>query len=269
MNLFERILVFLDSGMEQPHSYGLFHIAWLIIMLITALFIIKTFKNNAKKGKQIILTLSISCLLFETYKQLNFSFNYSDTVTWWEYKWYAFPFQFCSTPMYIGVIASLFKNEKLKTSLYYFLATYGLLGGLITMIYPETCFVNTIGINIQTMFHHSAMVIMGITSIACLNLKFNFISFKKATKVFVTLVGIALFLNIVTYYLKINNGLELFYISPFHNSTLPVFSIIDQKLPYILFLFTYLFLFSLACVGIIKLADKINKKTNYNINREG
>lgn len=262
MNIFEKILVFLDGNMERPNSYGLFHIIWLIIMIAAIILIIKKYRNNVDKGKKIILILSIMCLLFELYKQLNFSFNYSDTKTWWEYQWYAFPFQFCSTPMYIGLIASIIKNEKIKNSLYYFLATYGLLGGLITMIYPETCFVTTIGINIQTMFHHGSMVVMGICAITCLKLKFDFKSFMSATKVFISLVLIAIITNIITYYIGIDNGLELFYISPFHNSQLPIFSLIDEKSPYLLFLIIYLLLFSLTCLGIITLVGKIKKIKN-------
>lgn len=259
MNIFEKILVFLDGNMERPHSYGLFHIICLAIMILSIILIIKKYKGNSEKGRKIILTLSIICLLFELYKQLNFSFNYSDTTTWWKYQWYAFPFQFCSTPMYIGLIAGIIKNEKIKNSLYYFLATYGLLGGLIAMIYPETCFVSTIGINIQTMFHHGSMVIMGICAITCLNLKFNFKSFISSTKVFILLVLIAITTNIITYYLGIDNGLELFYISPFHNSALPVFTLIDEKLPYFLFLIVYLILFSATCLGITTLIGRIKK----------
>lgn len=257
MNVLEQILIFLDSSMERPHSYELFHICWLIVMLISIIFIIRKLKNKEKTGKKIILILSISCLLFEVYKQINFSFNYNDISTWWEYQWYAFPFQFCSTPMYIGLLATLIKNEKMKKAMYYFLATYGLLGGLITMVYPETCFIDTIGINIQTMFHHASMVIMGITSIVCLNLKFNFKSFISATKVFISLVTIAIGLNIITYYLGIDNGLELFYISPFHNSTLPILSVIDERVPYIVFLPLYLLLFTSTCFGINKLVSRL------------
>ncbi len=260
MNFFERILVFLDSKMTRPTTFGWFHIMFVILLIIAIIYICKRYKGNEKQGKKIILFLSILCLCFEVYKQINFSFNYDGNLTWWKFQWYAFPFQFCSTPMYVGLIASIIKRKETKNSLYYFLATYGLLGGLITMIYPESCFIETIGINIQTMVHHSSMILMGVCVISCLNLKFNFKSFLKSTKIFLYLVFIALFINITTYYLNINNGLEMFYISPFHNSSLPILSTFDEKLPYIPFLLTYLLLFASGCLLITYLIKWFSKK---------
>ena len=260
MNVVEKFLIILDKSMARPHSYGWFHIMFIILTIISILFIYFKYKNNEHFSKKLIFILSIVMLSFEVYKQINFSFNYNETTTWWDYLWYAFPFQFCSTPMYIGLIASLSKNKKFKNSLYYFLATYGIIGGLITMIYPESCFVSTIGINIQTMVHHASMIIMGFSVIICLNLKFNFKSFISSTKVFLTLVSIAILLNIITYYLNINNGLEMFYISPFHNCSLPILSIIDEKLPYIPFLIIYLLLFILGCLLITFIIKKMKTK---------
>ena len=255
----KNILIFLSREMDRPHSYGWFHFLFLFLVVILSIMIIKKHHDDEKVGKKILFILAIISLLFELYKQVIFSFNYDINYVWWKYQWYAFPFQFCSTPMYIGFIFYFVKNKKIKNSLLLFLATYGLLGGIITYVYPESCFTNTIGINIQTMVHHGSMILMGITAINCFKLKFDLKQFISAFKVFMVLVSIALFINIITYYLKIDNGLEMFFISPFHNCSLPILSSIDEKLPYIPFLLIYLLSFSFAGIIVTYFVKLIKK----------
>ena len=148
--------------------------------------------------------------------------------------------------MYVAFLASITKNKKLEKCLYSFLATYGLVGGIAVMLYPNTVFVSETLINIQTMTHHGLMVVMGLYVIISKSIDFNFKTLINALKVFLILILIALFINITTYYIGIDNGLEMFFISPFHTSSLPVFSIIYEKIPYILFLLFYIFIFTLG-----------------------
>ena len=258
MNILEEILVFLDANMNEPSMYGWFHIMFLIF-LISSIFIVKLKFSHLdnKKIKRVLLVSSTICLLLEFYKQLNFSFN--STTHLWDYQWYAFPFQFCSMPMYIGLIAGLTKKEKLEKACYTFLASYGLLGGILVMLYPSTVFIDTIGINIQTMVHHGLMVFMGCLLFINNKVTYDFNSLLLGIKVFVTCVLIALIIDISTYYIGINNGLEMFFISPFHTSSLPVFNIIYEKVNYFIFLFIYIGIFSLGSLGILKLVKKTKK----------
>ena len=236
MNLLEKIIAFLQFKMSEPSLYGWFHLLSLIIMIgIIIFFTIKKF--NVKK---VLLIMSLIMIGFEIYKQLSFSYN--DGV--WYYQWYAFPFQFCSTPMYVALIAALTKNKKLEYALYSFLATYGLVGGIAVMLYPNTVYVSESLINIQTMIHHGFMVIMGMYLLISNIIKLNLKTILSALKVFIVLVMIALAIDICTYYLNIDNGLEMFFISPFHTSSLPVFSIIYEKVPYLLFLLIYILSFT-------------------------
>lgn len=229
------LLSFLKSlKIAQPTNYGLFHIISLIIVIITSIIFIYK-KPNLKRS---ILIISIIMLLFESYKQIAFSYN--DGI--WKYQWYAFPLQFCATPMYIGLIAGLTKNKRIEDFCYSYLSTFGLIAGICVMLYPNTVFVEELLINVQTMEHHGFMVVMGSFALSSytINKKYKNVILEGFT-VFIILVLTALFLNILTYYIGIDNGLELFYISPFHTCELPVFNVIYENVPYIVFLFLYLF----------------------------
>ena len=260
MNFIEQFLIWLDSSMINPVSYGWFHILFLILTIISIVII--KYKYNNLSDSQIRKTLlyySIICLLLEVYKQVNFSFNYDAINTWWSYQWYAFPFQFCSTPMYIAFISCLIKNDKIKYALYAFLASYGLLAGLLVMLYPVTVFVDTIGINLQTMIHHGSMLTIGSLLIINKRIKLDFKTLLSATKVFISLLLIANIANIITYYINIDGGLKLFFISPFHESSLPVFSSIYNMVPYPIFLLIYTLSFMLGAYLIMCISRKVIK----------
>jgi len=259
MNALENILIFLDSKMKEPTMYGWFHIMFLVIIILLLVLIKKKYSNlSVSKIKKILLFYAFACLTLEVYKQINFSFNYDELKTWWSYPWYIFPFQFCSVPMYVALIAGFTKNEKIQKACFAFLGTYSLIAGLSCMIYPETVFVTTIGINIQTMIHHGSMVVIGFLLLMNNKIEYNFKSLYYATIVFIICVLSALLIDITTYYLNIGEGLKMFFISPFHQSSLPVFSIIYDKVPYLVFLLIYLVLFFIGSFIVLKISQILN-----------
>ena len=56
---------------------------------------------GAWASQKIILISGFIMLIFEIYKQVIFTYQVG------HYQWYAFPFQFCSTPMYLYIIYGL------------------------------------------------------------------------------------------------------------------------------------------------------------------
>lgn len=259
--MLSKLLIFFDGKMTEPTMYGWFHIMFLILLILSIIIVkLKFNKLDNKSIKKVLLVYSIICLSFEVYKQINFSFNYDLVHTWWDYQWYAFPFQFCSTPMYVALLASLTKNEKVEKACYTFLATYGLIAGISVMLYPSTVFIETIGINIQTMVHHGLMVFIGMFLLINNQIKYNLKSLSSGMIVFVICVIIALGIDISTYYLNIDGGLKMFFISPFYESSLPVFSIIYKKVNYIIFLILYILIFTFGAYMVLLISKLLKGK---------
>ncbi len=265
MNWFEKVISFLQGTMVEPQIYGWFHLMFLGIMVVSIILIsIFLKKTTDRQNKIILLTFAIVCIVLEIYKQLVFSF---DAVAGeWSYHWYAFPFQFCSTPMYVALIAVLLKKGKVQNSLYAFLATYGLLGGLMVMLYPGDVFISLIGINIQTMIHHGSQVLIGLYLLISKRVKLDFKTPLRALPTFLALVAIALGLNLIMVNFTNGSTFNMFFISPHFPSTLPVFSIIYEKVPYWVYLLLYivsfaLFTYAVPVIGAtVKLIGKSFKK---------
>ena len=112
--------------MKTPISYGDLSESWfyylsVVLMIFLIIIAIRSMKHaDDAKWKKLMLLFASVLLLFEVYKQLNFSYT-----NHWHYRWYAFPLQFCSTPMYVALLAGLIKPGKVQNALYAYLATFG------------------------------------------------------------------------------------------------------------------------------------------------
>ena len=104
MRFLQNILRVMDSSMKTPGLFGWFHLLWLGIT-VAATFILC--RHGKGKERSVILWTTLMAILLEVYKQINYSFTYDGQNITFDYQWYAFPFQFCSTPMYIGLLAGI------------------------------------------------------------------------------------------------------------------------------------------------------------------
>ncbi|MBQ8444416.1 MAG: YwaF family protein [Clostridia bacterium] len=260
MNWFEKILAALDGRMEVPTWFGWYHLLCLGIVIGLVVLVCFTCRKLTEKQFRIIcLVVSLVLILLEVYKQLNFSYDVaSDT---WSYHWYAFPFQFCSSPMYVLLLIACLKECKFREYLCSFLATFGLLAGVLVMCYPVSCYIDVIGINIQTMVHHGAMVVMGGVLLASGKAKIEHKTILKAMSVFAVLVGTAFLMNIIFHSTGNTQTFNMFYIGPYFDCELPILydigvamNIAGPSITFmnILFLLIYIVSFS-VCAYIVLL----------------
>ncbi len=248
MDFLAKVLEFLDADMVKPEMYGIFHLSFFIVSIIAGIVLCKLKPNpDAAFVRKLLLTVSIVVIVLEIYKQINYSFSYTDGITY-DYQWYAFPFQFCSTPMYIGLLAGLTKKTKLHDSLCAYLATFALFAGLCVMFYPVDIYIGTIGINIQTSICHGSMITIGIFLLGTGYVKREHKTILKAVPVFACLVGAAAIMNEIAYFsgLLENETFNMFFISPHCEPSLPVYSLVQAVVPFPLCLIIYIVAFSLA-----------------------
>ena len=256
MSFFEKIVVCLQASMAPPASYSLFHIAFLLLTAAVAALLIWKFRDaNDKTVRRILLIAWVTIAILEVYKQIVFSMTVTDGVASWGYAWYIFPFQFCSSPLYVLPFAIFLKDGRARDAAMSFLSTFALFGGLAVMLYPGDVFTYMIGINIQTMIHHGSQVVIGLYLAARNRHRFSFKFFLMGIIPFAILSAVALGLNEVIHLYLAGKGqagttFNMFFISRPPPCTLPVLSTLAPKLPYAVFLMIYLVGFALAA-GIV------------------
>ena len=264
MNIFEKFLYSLQGTMKTPTNFGIFHIASVLLIIVSTVAVCLLFKNKSDKTfRRFVFICWIAILLLEIYKQLVFSFNYENGVVSWDYQWYSFPFQFCSLQLYLLPFVVFLKDGKVRDAIIAFLATFSLFGGLAVYVFPNDVFIEIIGINIQTMVHHGLQILLGIFFLTRFKDKLSFKKFfLPSIIVFACCIITALTLNALAP-LFTTETFNMFFISPKYPCTLPLLSNVYTMVPYIVFLMIYLLGFSFIAFlifSIAKLIIKICKK---------
>ena len=246
--------------MPEPKVFGIYHIICILIVIAITILMAKRIKNpNDKTLNKILFITGIIMILFEVYKELTYILYFNEDIGKYEYDWEFFPFQFCSTAIYIVFISSFLKPGKFKDSMLAFLATYSLFAGLTVFAYPEQVFIERVGINIQTMVHHGLQIIIGTYLLATGVVKFDYKTLVKGTYVFIALFLIAITMNVVVYNLGIagDDEFNMFYIGPYYECTLPLVSLFYPKeftiLKYLGFICIYVLGFVAASGAVLAL----------------
>jgi len=245
MNWFEKIIYFLQGEMERPAPFGWFHWLWIILVIISLIFLyLNKKKYNEKQLKMVLGTYGIIALILELTKQIIWAFNYdpiTNLVTW-KYEWYAAPFQLCTTPIYVSLLCLFLKKNKIRDSLLSYLAYFTILGSIMTIILPESCFTSDILVNIHTMFLHCGSLVVSIYLLIIKEVEVKYKNVINGLYIFLVFVFIANAMNIFIYNSGILNGdtFNMFYISPYFISHLPVYNTIQESFPYLFYLTFYI-----------------------------
>lgn len=257
-NFFEKIIAFLSKKAETPKPWRSFHIVSLIL-IVAACVLVVVYRRRFTEKAVAYITLFVGVFLtaFEVYKQL--VMTYEPAIDEWVYKWYIFPFQFCSTPIYLTLLAFVFYKLKKKAPFEYlmaFLGTYSLVAGAVVLIFPHSVFSAYVGVNIQTMLHHGLMIVLAVLILSSGVVSSEFKTGIKATTVFLPLVFIAIVLN------KLwgeKRGFDLFYLTKnaiYYRSFSELFG---GRLPVFLYVIGYVLLFALAAFLVLYVSQMLSK----------
>lgn len=270
MNFFESILYMLQAEMQEPQAFGCFHLMWIGFVVVALIILFKLKDKYSEKQLKIVLGIyGIVALILELLKQLIWSFNYDNitNIVTWDYEWYSFPFQLCTTPIFISIICLFLKNNKIRNALLSYMSFTTILGSISTILLPDSCFVSDILVNIHTMWLHLGSFVVSVYLLMSGTVKIEKHNLLNSFIVFLIFVLLAETLNIVIYNIGILNGetFNMFYISPYFISSLPVFNIIQENVPFILFLLTYISIIFIGSILIYCISYVIKKTFNVEI----
>lgn len=245
MNLCEKLIYLLQTEMNIPKPFGWFHILWIVLVIVSLLFLyFNKNKYNDKQLKIVLAVYGVVALILEILKQISWSFNYNPITnnTWWSYEWYAAPFQLCTTPIYVSLICLFLKKGKIRNYLLSYIAYFTILGSIMTILMPDSCFVSDILVNIHTMYLHCGSFVVSVYLLFTNEVEVKYSNVLRGLLVFLIFVFIANTLNIIVYNSGILNGetFNMFYISPYFISHLPIYGTVQESIPYIFYLMFYI-----------------------------
>lgn len=178
--------------MTPPPAYGVFHICYTLIGFALCAFIAWKIRNIGDKGaKWLIFSFGLFLSLTEVYKQLFLYFNSADHT----YNWGELPFQLCSVPMYLCLIAPWLKPGKLQRGMYSFMVLFNLLGGGISFAEPSGLLLHDWFSTIHALFWHMSLVFIGLFLCFSQRGATKKGDYKGAALTFIALCGVAFTIN--------------------------------------------------------------------------
>ena len=226
----------------RPKPFGAFHLVSVAVILVFCGVMIlfrKRLPRGEKSLRTLLLAFGLGLLLLEVGKQITYSYSPTEG---WAYNWDRFPFQFCSTPIYIALVAMCLPPCKVRQALLCFLATYSPVAGCAVLFYPAPdVFHEIIFLDVHTMLWHGVMLIFGLYLWLSGAVKPTLKTALAAAIVYLPLPCIALALN----ELEIATGFageftfNMFYIARDGRCSIPVLSWIQKNAPYAVFFVSY------------------------------
>ncbi len=256
MELLKELLTVLSLEMTKPEPYGTYHLLTTAAFIIIGVLLCVFLKEGTEKQVRWVLFVTVTLtVLGEIYKQIVYTFSVSEGVIVADFQWYAFPFQFCSTPMYVGLLALLTRGRVHQACCDY-LGTFAPFAGICVLAYPVDIYISMIGINIQTMVCHGSMIAVGMYLLYVNYVKCHLRTLRRAACVFAVAVALAAVMNEIAYRTGLleNETFNMFFISPYCEPSLPVYSSVQAVVPFPWSLVIYVAAFTLAAGLILAVA---------------
>lgn len=241
----EEFLHFLQAEMEVPGVFSWFHFL-MLLPIIGGTFAISFFFKDAKEKtyKRILFIFWIVLINLELFKQILKAFHYGEP-SYWEYSVRDFPFSICSMIYYFTPIILFVdkeKHPKLVDAANGYLCLISLFMGMMVCLYTDMVMTRMIYINVQSLIHHGAQVIIGVYVFVWNRKNITIKTTYRSLIAFLITAVIAIIINVSFYPHFIN----MFFITPMYITNLPVGNIIQEKAGYPVYLI--LFLIAVAAV---------------------
>ncbi len=206
---------------NKPEPYGVFHLSFAVLSLLLIVAICCfTRKNSDKTFRRVLFSIGIFLLLSEVYKQLYYLYAAGGEG----YDWYIFPFQLCSAPMYLSIVAGCMKKNRIRNAICEYIATIGLLGGIMAYAEPSGILHRYCFPLIHSCIWHALLIFLGLYILFTGNACRRLADYKNAL---LTLGGVLLTATVLNVIFRSKPDFNMCYISPFYNTPLAVFSDFD------------------------------------------
>lgn len=220
----ESIMAATAWEMTKPAAYGPFHLTFTVVGVFLCILIARKLRHVSERGNQIVLfSVGMFLAVTEIYKQLFYTFYLEDHT----YNFGIFPFQLCSVPMYLCLIAPFLKPGKIRDGMYHFMTTYNLLGGIMAFIEPSGIVHGYWTLTLHAFLWHMMLVFIGIYLIASGRFAKTRRDYYSATVTFLVLAVIAFSINLI-FWEASNGRINMFFVGP-RNSSLMVFKEISKR----------------------------------------
>ncbi len=239
---------------SRPAAFGVFHLTSVALILLAAALMV-ALRRRLPRGERALrwglCLFGVGLLALEIGKQVIYSYTPGGS---WAYNWDRFPFQFCSTPIYVALLALALPAGRPRSALLAFLGTYSPVAGCAVLLWPAVdVFHEVVFLNVHTMLWHGSMLLFGL---------YLWLSGAISPTRRCAMGAAATYLPLPLLALALNEWegatgfagdftFNMFYISRFGDCGIPLLSQVQDAAPYPVFLLAYIALLGMGGMLVI------------------
>ena len=202
-----------------PQMFGVFHIAALAVIAlgcIGAFFLLR--RMNEARLLRLIWILGAVMLLLEVWKQVfSWVYVFDRRINLW-----FFPWQLCSMAMYCAFAVRFVKGERQNAALV-FLSTFSFFAAIVALVIPSDMLRPYILLTVHGFLYHGLMIVLALAAMLTVHRREG-VRFAPAARLFLGMAAVAELINVAAHSLlhDIHREPNMFYITPYYESTQPV-----------------------------------------------
>ena len=231
--------------MEPPKPYGWFHLGFILIFgALSVILARRCAKLPDKKFRTVLLGCSLFLIITEIYKICFYTYVINEPVPVGQFKWWVFPFQLCSVPMYFCLLGAFLPEGRIRRALLDFMAIFNLMSGAVAFTEPSGLIHPYWTLTLHAFIWHMLLVFIGLMIGFSPEMKWERRTYARAVIVFLCLAALAFCINL-TFWNASNGDINMFYVGPKDNPII-VFKDIAKNCGW--YICTPVYLFAL-CLG--------------------
>ena len=267
MKLLEGLVYISNIEMEEPTAFGGFHLFSILLVVFLGTLLALGHKDSGEGTfRRVIGAMFFVMLGFEIVKQTVLCMSVEEGRIVYEYNWTEFPFQLCSTPLYVLPLLAFLPDGWLRDMAAAYTMSYAFIGGLATYIVPSTIFTTSVLRNIQTVVHHGIQIVSGVYTASHFRRRMGRRFFLSGVALFSALYLVANLLNTVGYKLLVSLGafeegyiFNMFFVSPRADQSTPAFNEIFDLVSPAMFIILYFVVLTLCSAAIMYAVYKLTE----------
>lgn len=256
----EEIILFFETKITTPRPWGAYHLCCMAVLVACVALLVafgKKLRADPKLVRRLTAGTGIFLIVIEALKQVLYGLHAGEGGVYWDYPWWVFPLQMCSTPMYVCFALLFCPEGRVRRALCTYLGTFGMFGGIVVMLLPSTVFTDLLFVDLHTMVWHIGLVCLGVLQWSGGSAGQKATDMIGCAVVFVIFAGTAAALDCALPQLA-EEGFNMFYLSPYVPISMSDFvEWFWESVPYPVYLLTYLLGFIGVAAAIFFIARAV------------
>ena len=128
----EKVILFFETKIATPRPWGAYHLCCMCVLVACVALLVgfgKKLRANPKAVRRMTAAAGVFLIAIEILKQVFYGLHVGENGIYWDYPWWVFPLQMCSTPMYVCFALLFFREGRIQRALCSYLGTFGMFGG--------------------------------------------------------------------------------------------------------------------------------------------